>query len=303
MKTKVSNLSPRQYEQLREIIAVIVKVIHPEKIICYGARTKSLETWGCFIHTTEPQIHTVFDLLIITRKNEKKNSHEILDRIGYCNTAVITIIALVHNITAVNAALKNRNAFFITLYKTGVLLYDNNDVPLFTSFEKPDETDQILKSMTQWNKWFCQGQQFLKGASYFSSAGWNDLSVFMLHQAVEHTCIALVGACTGYRPATHNLGRLLAMTENFSPHLSAVFPKNTREEMDLFNTLAKAYSDARYSEGFKARSETVIVLIERVTALQCQSEKLYRNKLWEMKNGSALYTSHHLQNCLTYENC
>lgn len=240
MITKLSHLSPRQCEIPEEIIAAMVKAVYPEKIICYGARTKVLEAWSCFLYPIEAQIFTVYDLLIITRENEKKNSHEILDMIDCCNTPVITITALVHSIKAVNDALKNGSVFFTTLYQTGVLLYDNN---------------------------------------------------------------ALIRVITGYRPSTHNLGRLLAMIGNFSPFLLAVFPKNTKEEMDLFNTLTKAYSDARYKEGFKVTAEKVTILIERVTAFQCHAERLYRNKLREIKNGSTISTSHHPPKNLTYENC
>lgn len=294
MTTKLSHLSPWQHQHLQEIIAAIVTAARPEKIICYGTRTKVSEAWGCFLTAEAVQTFIACDLLIITRKDEKKNCHEILERIDYCRTPFITVSTLVHSITAVNDAIIGGNVFFNTLYKTGVVLYDGNEIPLVGPVGKSNEPDQVSKIVTRWNKWFSQGQQFLKGATYFSSAGWHDLSLFLLHQAVEHTSIALIGLYTGYRTATHNLSRLLALTRNFSPHSPPVFPKNTREEMDLFNTLARAYSDARYKEGFKVRVETVAVLIERVTAFHSQAEKLFTDKSNEIKKGAALHTSDHI---------
>jgi HEPN domain-containing protein len=101
----------------------------------------------------------------------------------------------------------------------------------------------------------------------------------MLHQAVEHTCGALIRIFTGYRPNTHNLTRLLMMVESFTRHLHAVFPCMTREEKEIYAILQRGYLDARYKEDYTVPPAILQLLIERVGQLQTIAAGLYNEKL------------------------
>jgi HEPN domain-containing protein len=281
MITKHHYFSSDQFKFLEDITALIVPAALPEKIICYGGRTKVADRWSCFSHEGGPRNSASFDLLIITDENERRPAHEIIDKIESCQTPQINITALVHTLSAVNSAIKQKSVFFSTIVRCGTLLYDRGTKCLAGFDQSINIADHGCKPGAKWNKWFLQGQQFLKGAQYFVSTGCRDISVFMLHQAVEHTCIALVGACMGYRPATHNLKRLLAMTENFSPCLSSIFPRDTRQEIEIFDTLACGYSDARYKEAFVVEMEKITVLNERVVLLQREAERIFRSQTWQ----------------------
>jgi HEPN domain-containing protein len=142
-----------------------------------------------------------------------------------------------------------------------------------------NHSEHLADVKVQWDRHFGLAEGFLEGASYYLTSGSASLAVFMLHQATEQTCIALIKTCLGYRPTTHNLGRLLALTENFSEYPSFIFPQVSREETDLFNTLVRAYSDVRYTKHFEIPIEKAEILRQRLKDLQEIAVRLYKEKI------------------------
>ena len=84
---------------------------------------------------------------------------------------------------------------------------------------------------------------------------------------------------TGYKPKTHNLGKLLKMSREFSPELSTIFPNSDRSEVHLFTLLKKAYVDARYNDKYVITEDELNTLIERVKKLQEIAEKVCKDKI------------------------
>jgi HEPN domain-containing protein len=259
-----------------DLLSALLSVIQPEKVLCFGIRSENREAWSCFIPGPEIQALTIYDLLILTRSCEKRSKHELLDMIERLKSPGWKVNALIHNIYTVNEALAAGNTFFAAIYKKGLLVYDQVTTPLVEPVERELMKDTPKEDL--WRRFFGLAQQFLKGASDFSSRGWNGLAAFMLHQSLEHTCIALIRVVAGYRPITHNLGRLITMTENFAPFSAPVFPRNTKEEVDLFHLLATAYSDVRYKDNHNVSAAQVNILIERVSIFQRQAETLLRKQ-------------------------
>jgi HEPN domain-containing protein len=259
-----------------DLISALLSVIQPEKILCFGIRSENREAWNCFLAGLEVQTLTIYDLLILTRSCEKRSRHELLDMMESLKSSRWKVNPLIHNIYKVNEALAGGNAFFTTIYKKGLLVYDQ----VTTALVEPVEKDRIKDTPKEdlWQRFFGLAQQFLKGASDFSSRGWNGLAAFMLHQSLEHTCIALIRVVAGYRPVTHNLGRLISMTENFAPFSAPVFPRNRKEEVDLFHLLSTAYSDVRYKDSYNVSAAQINILIERVSIFQGQAETLLRKQ-------------------------
>ncbi len=278
MLTSFNHLPPSQEQALKQAISAIAISIAPEKIICYGTRTWLTHSWSVADPVLNSSMNTDYDLLIITKPGIKRREHEILDIVAYYSTQETRIIAIAHSLCAVNEALQQGRSFFANIYKNGIMVYDSSGTPLITP-SVWENVEHLADIQAQWDQDFGLASKFLEGASYYITSGNAALAVFMLHQATEHSCIALVKACLGYRPTTHNLKRLLALTENFSEYPSNIFPQVSQEEIDLFNTLAKAYSDVRYSANFKVSIEKAGVLRQRVKHLQETAEKLYKKKI------------------------
>lgn len=278
MRTALANLTDLQNELLALLIQRIAGAIQPEKIICYGCRIQTSQNWGCFQEDTDTY-RLAFDLLIITPDDEKRVFHEIIQIAEQQCITGITVSSITHKLTSVIEALQAGSHFFSVLVDRGVLLYDASSVPLPGPADPEAINFCAEKATASWDRWFGLAKRFYSLACHSFTSEWQDLVVLMLHQSVEHTCIALIRVFTSYRSNTHNLSRLLAMTENFSPLPSNVFPRSTREETELFNLLLNGYGEPRYKDHYSVTMEMTTILIDRVGQLQAIAEKLYNDRI------------------------
>lgn len=281
MLTSINHLPSCQEQKFREAVYAIATAVAPEKIICYGTRTRLMHTWSVVDPVLNSTMKTGYDLLIITKPGMKRREHEILDIAAQHSTQETRIVAIAHSLCAVNEALEQGRSFFVNIANNGILVYDSSGIPLATP-PVCDNAEPLADIHAQWDHHFGLAGKFFEGANYYIFSGNSALTVFMLHQATEHSLIALIRACLGYRATTHNLNRLLALTENFSEYPSNTFPQVSQEEIDLFNTLAKAYSDVRYSASFKVSIQKAEVLSQRVKDLREIAEKLYKKKIQKL---------------------
>jgi HEPN domain-containing protein len=282
MLTVLQHIREDQQKQLVLLVTGIVKAVSPEKIICFGSRTTIAKNWSCFMvgGCCEENMSTSYDLLIVTNNDEKRTDDEIIQMIEQLGEPLsLRVNSIVHKLFSVNEALQKGSIFFSSLYCNGALLYNGDGL----SFTNPMEELSLdtLKSRIEknWNKGFVIAQRFYQTATHCLSNGWYELCLFMLHQAAQHCCMALLRAFMGYRSKTHNLGRLLTMIENFSLAPAAIFPRVTKEENELFDLLRKAYSDARYNEDYTVTAEKAIILTDRIRELLVLAEQLCNQKL------------------------
>jgi HEPN domain-containing protein len=270
-------LTEFQQAQLGPFIQQIIETIQPEMIICYGIRSNLYKKWGCFLEHDDFQEtpHLILDLLIIVGPNEKRPLHDITDKAEHNNLPHLILSCLTHKLNSVNDALENGHPFFSTLYHKGVLLYDSGRVQLSVP-EKPElKPIPLHLAEANWQRWHGLAKTFLQSAISSMPYDRPDLTVFLLHQAVEHTCIALIRVFTGYRPNTHNLTRLFAMIENFSQMLKDSFSSVTPEERDLLNTLVKGYTDTRYKDDYLVEQEKISQLVARIKRMHSIAESIY----------------------------
>jgi HEPN domain-containing protein len=281
MLTSIPHLAINQQEQLAQLIQGIDCAIQPEKIICYGSRITIMQDWGCFLDHGEykESIHPTFDLLIIIKDEEKRAEHEIIQIAEQQCKPPVSLTCIAHKLNAVNDALSVGSHFFSFLFQKGVLIQDTGQATLHSPHESFTGWFAKNKAESYWSRWYGLAQRFSSLAAHAVSSGWPDQAVFLLHQAVEHTCIALIRVFTGYRSNTHNLSRLLALSENFSLLPSSIFPRITKEETELFNLLLRGYSDTRYKYVYTTTMETVAILIDRVKELQAVAESLYKERI------------------------
>lgn len=266
----LSNISEQQREVLQDAISRVADAVMPEAIICYGKRQTSHEVWSTFKRLSASDIRSHYDILIITRPEEKFKDHEVLDKISQLNSESIRLTPVIHNIKAVEEAIQKGSRFFTTVCKNGILLFGEAKPEVGLVKKVSHKSDE-----SHWAHHFGLANQFLTGAEHYLSNAQPSLSVFMLHQATEHACIAIIHACLGYRSTTHNLNRLLALSENISPELSGLFPRQTETERELFNLLVHAYGDVRYRQSFTIPPEQAKVLFERVKELISVTERIH----------------------------
>jgi HEPN domain-containing protein len=287
MLTTFDSLPTSLVTLLAQLVQKIASTIHPEKILCYGYRTSIYHDWSCFKVDTGYQatIKATFDLLVITNNDNTLADHELLQKIDLLAApSDCEVTAVVQSLEAAIELIAKNSRFLNTIYHKAVLVYDAGNSLISAPPAAPTFEGKRHKLETTWNKCFTVAERFYKTACFCLDNGWNEKAMFDLHQATQHTCMALLRIYTGYRSTTHNLARLLALIENFSFVPSTIFPCSTEEETALFNTLNRAYSDARYKEDYIIPIDVAAVLKKRVHLLLDVAEKLYNKKMIELQN-------------------
>lgn len=278
MSATLDHINEHQRRLFEESISRIVATLNPVKIICYGNRTHHDGMWSCFLPSPSARIYTDYDLFIITPASQPEKEHQLLDKLGKCEMETVHVTAVIHTVFSVKEELMKGNTFFVTVCQNGLAVYDGDKSSSLVLPSKKGVAGAIEKIDEHWSKWFGLAERFYGTAVDCATNERSDIAVFMLHQTVESACIAVIRIQTGYRPATHNLKRLLALMENFTLHGLAIFPRITKEETELFNVLHRAYSDVRYNEEYKISGDTVFILIERVKSLLDVAEEIYQGK-------------------------
>lgn len=123
MFAALPNMDELQGQVLRDTISQVADALKPEAIICYGKRQTRGEVWSAFKQVSIPDVHSHYDILIITQSEEKYKDHEVLDKINQLNNESIRLTPVIHNIKAVKEAIQKGSRFFTTVCKNGILLY------------------------------------------------------------------------------------------------------------------------------------------------------------------------------------
>ena len=272
---------PKSLQQLlTEVVQKIVTAVQPEKIICYGLRSVHCQDWGCFLDEgiMRDTSRLKLDLLIIAPITKGQLEQDISFAAEQQCKPLADVHCITHKVHSVNENLTKGSLFFCTLYTKGLLIYDAGPTHLETP--GPSVGTSLERNIIQaiWTRWYGLAQHFYKSAVDSQDFERPDLTAFMLHQAMEHTCGALIRIFTGYRPNTHNLSRLLMMVENFTDQFTRIFPRGTKQEEDLYSVLQHGYLDARYKDEYIVPTGVLDILIQRVQEAQTIAYILYQEK-------------------------
>lgn len=263
----------------KEAITSLVARIQPVQIICFGFHSSSTSVQSCF-HADNSIEKFHYDILIIRKEKDKRKESTIFQEIEKVCSDTLSISAITHSEYAVQKAIALNNPFFIKLFTEGATVYNSEETATI-DFKTVSSTDIIAdesKRKNEWNRWFELSERFLSAGSDALGNKWNDLGVFLFHQAVEHCCIALLRAHTGYRLSTHSLTKLLAVVRTIEPRIIEVFPRNTTDEEELFTYLRKSYSDVRYKEKYHIPPHIAFTLLERVSEIRDLIKEFYNNQ-------------------------
>ncbi len=189
MKNVLSHLNEQQTEQLKQFFNKLSTQFNPEKIYCFGARINGMGRHSCFI--SDPNDHTCnYDLLLITA-DEERREYEIQD---YVNEQYLygKMTILCHSSNAASLAIENKNHFFTTVFRDGLLLYHADGTSSLPILKEDDNISLLQKSEQRFNKYFQQARHFFEEAEARISNNEYKPAVSMLHQALKQACIGLI---------------------------------------------------------------------------------------------------------------
>lgn len=124
------------------------------------------------------------------------------------------------------------------------------------------------KNEALFNQGINKVQEFLAGADLFRIREQNKMAAFMLHQAAEQALITLLKIMTGLHLNTHSIDRLVRCCSLISDKLTVILPRNNDKDERLFQLIQKAYIDTRYREDYCISIDNLLILTDRVRALE-----------------------------------
>ena len=138
------------------------------------------------------------------------------------------------------------------------------------------------------DRWLKAVNRFLKlaGISSAESANdpdWRKNAAFNLHQAVEaaYACFLLVH--TFYFPRSHNIKFLRSLAEDVDKRLIEAWPREQRIDKRRFETLKRAYVEARYSDQYEVSVEDLNALAFCVRRLRDVVAETCRERIVSLK--------------------
>ena len=289
MRTDMDTLPAVDRHQLQKLVSVIIKAVRPEKIILYGFYGPGSSGAGPAGDAADPTFPKGYDLLVVTRRGDRRHDHEIQDIIENRCRVHATVTVLVHDIDHVNQRLSEGQYFFSLMSRDAFLLYDAGGIPLGKA-SPPDLVNIRLTAQKDFGRWSRQAYAFFNSALFNVQQKEPRLAVFLLHQAAEHIYQAILLAFMGYKPCTHNLDKLRRYTHRFSVELALLFPRDGVGENRLFKLLLQSYVDARYKEDYHITENELQQLTERIDKLLSIADRICHNRFKSLEKMAAAST-------------
>lgn len=256
---------------LNELVKTILDTVPPVQLIVHLG--------------THPNPESYY-LLIITDEKDKAFEHDLIHQIENLCKPLIKVCAIVHKSDAFIRGINEGSRFFYYALTQCTVAYQCADL-IIPEFQSIDSEHIRTQNEAIWKRWGRQGKDFLDTALNCYDDGNYNLSLFLMHQAVESTLSAIIRINLGYRLSIHNLERMLRITLIFTDDLRNIFAMDSGEDVRLFELLQGSYSAARYKDDFSVDPEMVKALSDKVCKLFIIAEGLYVQVMDALKDEPA----------------
>jgi uncharacterized protein len=276
VKTSLDHLPPRKQRQLADVTAAVCAAAPVEMVILFGSHAR-----GDWVDDPVGGYFSDFDILVIVKNRKLAEKHTIWNPIWdrmrpRLGETILSLIVL--DIKDVNQQLEKGFYFFTDVKREGVILYDSKRFAL--AQEKDRSPEERLEQARAWfTDWFAEADDFLEGFDDFVAKGKWKPAAFMLHQATERYYHTILLVFTAYKPKLHNIEDLGNRAVNQHAGFAGVFPRDTKEDKELFTQLKKAYVEARYSSAYHITPEELTILRTRVLDLRERTDRICKEKL------------------------
>ena len=273
-------------EYFKKFIRSLVDKFQPLQIFCFAQTNSFEELKGCFTEQ-ETKYQCNYGLLLVT-ETPARIDYEVQDFANY-HYQHGSITALCHGKETINEAIKSNNRFFITVFKTGQLIYSHDGMTNFDDFPHFIPSQSAVKASKHLSHHLPLAEGFLAGAGECLSKKQFVVCTFMLHQVVEQCLIVLIRVHLAYRSEIHNLSRMLGLCRSFSDKPEKMLLSGSKEDHRLFEVLTKSYSGARYSHTYAVNTDDATALYIKVSAFLTLTEEMCQKKIGELDTEATTY--------------
>ncbi len=281
MKTSLKHLPIGKQEQLRHAVEIIVRAVKPDMLILFGSYAR-----GDWVEEKEPDgIHfryqSDFDLLAIVKNQVQARKIEMKDSLdSRLLREVETPVSLIaEDLHFVNARLSKGQYFFADIIREGILLHDTGKFKLAEPSENLSPAERKGLAQSDFEYWLSEAVEDFEIYKLMMIRESYNRAAFSLHQATERLYSMILLVYTRYKPKTHDIKKLRALTASIEPEFLSVFPQGTVEAQKCFKLLRHAYVSARYDPNYRITVEELDWLAEQVTALQSMAERLCQERI------------------------
>jgi predicted nucleotidyltransferase/HEPN domain-containing protein len=194
---------------------------------------------------------------------------------------------IVHSLEQVNQALSRGEYFWVDIVRDGVVLYElpgntlTNPQPL-----TPADASEMARAY--FADWLSKIDSAIKLATFAVGEGERKDGAFLLHQATEraYACYLLVEKL--YFPRSHNIKFLRSLAEDSEPRLIDAWPRTTRPDRRRFESVKRAYVEARYSTSYEISVEDLEAITVSVHRLRDIVEEVCRERIEALREAAGL---------------
>nr|WP_313427338.1 HEPN domain-containing protein [Brevundimonas diminuta] len=288
MKTTLDHLPDRQQQELAsvrdtlltEFEAALRKGAGGTSDWRKGGKVLKIILFGSYARTDwvdEPDNGYLsdFDLLVIVSHAKLTDIAdywwEAENKILHDQSVGRIVNIIVHDLAEVNQALGRGEYFWTDIVRDGVILYEMPGHPL--AVPKPmTPRDAIDMAENYWRGSLPKIDSALRTADLQAQEDtaqvvWRRDRAFTLHQAVERAYACFLLVHTFYFPRSHNIKFLRSLAEDVDKRLIDAWPREQRIDKRRFETLKRAYVEARYSDQYD-------VTVEDLDALAASARRL-----------------------------
>lgn len=289
MKRSIRHLPIEKQNELNDIVSFVVETRSVEMIILFGSYARG--DWVEDKYTENGityEYKSDYDLLFVVEDEEKAHRHQVAKKLKRKIKRKVDLSAslnvIYHGIDYLNQEIEAGNYFFNDIIKEGIRLHHSKKYAL-SKPKKKLPREQTESAEHYYSKWIESAYVFEDFFNYGFEKGKLKEAVFLLHQAAERFCATVLLVFTGYKPKTHDLEDLINRICKQDARFKTVFPRQTKEEEELFILLKKAYIDSRYKIDYEIKKEELEYLSERVKLLKNLTEEICKEKIKVLKSG------------------
>ncbi len=291
MKTSLDHLPERKRREIDRVREILLEEFESAMTTANGRRRRGrvykIILFGSYARgewvdeKTGKGYQSDFDILVIVSHPELTDGKRFWwaaeDRMLHDKAVRTPVQVIVHTLDEVNRELRKGQYYFRDIKNEGIALYEfegtkasgnRHHALAEPAVLTPREAYEVAKG--HFENSLPYAQSFLETASSLMNKKEQHRlrhAAFELHQATEFAYKALLLTLTLYSPPGHNLNKFRSLAEELDRDLVAAWPRGRSPYDGWFQSLRRAYTDARYSEHFEITKEALDWLGERVGRL------------------------------------
>lgn len=213
-------------------------------LYCFGIHHKNKMYSNALSNEVIAKQHTHYYMLVYSMDNKANAVADLSDIIRKKSKGQYTVTLFIHLATTVRQLTPEKSYFFYHAMNKGINLYEHERVPPCISFkEEPQRNVAYIKAY--WRNRNRVSEVFLESQGMVDGMDTEPIQEAMMQVAMENIALALIDTFLGYRPIHFHLGYLFDICNLFCSLARDIFPRNTEEEIKLFELLSKHISKLR----------------------------------------------------------